>query len=307
MYFKKIILLIVLIIFTNSCENNQNQNYILGGYYENVYKADSLFIVENYSDSFKILDGLFSVFTPVHLPIYDEYETYTKVAWIVGEKSKGIELLVKLISDFGYEKEYIINDDILKEIYNANKKHIDKEYSDLRKEYLNKINFDLREEIIQMREADQSNRGNGKYGIEQEKIDSINEIKMINIFNKYGYPNRKLVGDYNLSMERVDLSLILLHTNDSIRISYFAPLILEYVKEGICSPLVYGRVIDQYFLYNGENQKYGTYKTPSKTNLTLNGNKKEIDSIRKTIGLPNLGYEKWRTETLYPELFNYTE
>lgn len=303
---KNILLFFLAFIFIISCNNDTNKNYISGKYYENVYKADSLFIIKDYGEAFKILDSLFDTFSPVHLPIYEECLTYTKLAWITNHKSESFKSLKKLISNYGYDKNYIINDGILKKIYNQNKEIIDKEYEILRNNYLSNIDLNLRKKIIQMREADQLYRGKGQYGVAQEKIDSVNEVKMIEIFSKYGYPNRKIVGDYKLSMERADLGTILLHTSDSIRINFFAPKILSFIKEGKCSPLTYGAMIDQYLLYNGEAQKYGTYTKPNGGYSEI-ANIEKIDSLRESIGLPKLGYEDWRTQKLYPELSNYTK
>lgn len=112
-----------------------------------------------------------------------------------------------------------------------------------------------------MKRADQMYRNkNYKENIaKQDSIDKIHEKRLIEIFKTVGYPTERIVGQTNMD-NHVDVELMLLHTDDSIRINYFVPKIKEFVKNGTASPLTLGRIIDQYYLYNGEPQIYGTYR-----------------------------------------------
>ncbi len=156
----------------------------------------------------------------------------------------------------------------------------------------------MREEILEMKRKDQLYRGRNYIGeniIKQDSIDDINTSKLITIFEKYGYPNHAIIGtSSNPDKNNPSIRVMLLHTEDSIRVSYFLPKILLSVKEGKCNPFTYGVVYDQHLLYDKEEQKYWTYKT--KRSIT---NTKKINELRESIGLPRHGYETWRFNKLY--------
>lgn len=87
---KHLFLLITVLIFTFSCKStytkigDKNANYI--PYYLKVYEADSLYIVENYEKSFKILDSLFKKYEPVNTYIYYEVINYMKLKVILNKR-----------------------------------------------------------------------------------------------------------------------------------------------------------------------------------------------------------------------------
>jgi len=87
---------------------------------------------------------------------------------------------------------------------------------------------------------------------------------------------------------RVDVGLLLLHTKDSIRMNYFVPKVKEFVKKGLAPPRTLGTMIDQYYLYNGKPQIYGTYGARGGGYANMIDNLKKVDSNRISIGLPPL-------------------
>jgi hypothetical protein len=120
-----------------------------------------------------------------------------------------------------------------------------------------------------------------------------NQSRIIEIFNDFGFPNEKLIGNFTIDKINADISVILLHTKDSIRKAYFMPKILEYIKKGEASPELYANLHDQLLLYNGDSQYYGSYENEIKISI------KEVNNRRKKIGLPNYGYLKWRLSKLF--------
>lgn len=273
-------------------------NYI--PYYLKVYEADSLYIIGEYERSYTILDSLFKSYEPLDLPIYQEYVTYNKLKIVLKIRIKRSEFS-ELFSKHGYTREYIENDSLLNSYYNKNKKYFDNNFSGLRKNYLSSLNLELRKTILEMKQQDQLYRKKEykNHLEEQERIDSLNTVKLITIFNTLGYPNEKLIGNFSIDNTNSNISAILLHTKDSIRVNYFMPKILEYVKKGQASPRDYATMQDQYFLYNGEEQYYGTYTTKEKITVPVS----ELNRRRKTIGLPNYDYENWRTKKLFSEYY----
>ena len=87
---------------------------------------------------------------------------------------------------------------------------------------------------------------------------------------------------------KVDIGLLLVHTDDSIRMNYFVPKLKGFVENGYSHPRILGNIIDQYYLYNNEPQIYGTYKTRDGVYSDMIPDLKKVDSNRLSIGLPPL-------------------
>src|SRR5690606_8706767 len=122
-------------------------------------------------------------------------------------------------------------------------------YETDRAEYLSHLDLELRSEIQEMIRQDQMSVE------EQEKRNIIfetNTSRLIEIFEEKGYPGDDLIGPFNVDFSHSDITILLLHTSDSIRINYFIPKLKEYVKEGACDPETLGVVIDNLHLYNDE-------------------------------------------------------
>jgi hypothetical protein len=265
-------------------------------YYLKVYEADSLFVLKEYSKSYSILDSLFKEYQPVNLIIYDEVLSYIKLKIILNKKIKDKELL-RLISFYGYNKEFISNDSIFKSTKKQNL--LLSNYESLRAIYINNIDLKLRNEIKGMKSEDQFYRKNDyESNIDKQTvIDLKNQKRIMEIFDNYGFPNQKKTGVYNIDKSDTDTTVILLHTKDSVRKQYFMPKIYEYVKLGEASPELYANLYDQFLLYNGKEQYYGSYE--NKVEIPIN----ELNKRRKKIGLPSYGYEEWRSRKLYPQFF----
>jgi hypothetical protein len=292
------IIIIVLCFFTFSCKStytrigSKEANYI--PYYLKVYEADSLYIVKDYKRSYKILDSLFKKFEPVNTHIYYEVINYMKLKVILNKRISRRET-ENWILNYGVTLSRLENDSILNLYYSKDEK-LKKDYPKLREKFISSIHLDLREEIVKMIEQDQFYRKKDyQENIDkQEEIDAKNAKRYIEIFNQYGYPSARVIGDYSIDKRMISEDAILLHTNDEERINYFLPKILEFIKKGEARPMIYANMYDQFYLYNGEKQYYGSYTNKVDIPIT------EINRRRKTIGLPNYGYEKWRFKKLYP-------
>lgn len=270
-------------------------NYI--PYFLKVYEADSLYIVKNYHRSYEILDSLFQEFEPINIESYNEILTFTRLKMILGKPLKEGEFS-RLVSVYGFTGELFENDSIFKSFQLKEKKNLlDKQREfELRSEYINSLNMSLRFEIKQMKEKDQKFRKH-KYRDNikrQDSLDYSNQVRLKEIFEEIGFPNYRLIGNFMVDKSFVDVNAILLHTKDTVRVSYFMPKVLEFVKKGEALPFNYASMYDQYLLYNGKEQYYGSYENP--INIPIG----EVNRRRKLIGMPNYGYEAWRRSILYP-------
>ncbi len=287
--------LFFILIFFMSCKTSADKfaNYLDEGYYKNIYKADSLFIIEDYENSYKLLNSTFSKFTPLNMEQYDEMVTYLKLKIVLKEKINYKDY-TDLVSKYGYSFDFLTKDSILNKYYLNVKERFNRDYSKLSKQYYSSLNKELIKKILYLKEIDQWVRKNNFSQQKMDSIDLIHEKELKKIFNQFGYPSHHLVGKNSIS-NNVSIKTLLLHTDDSIRINYFMPKVLSYIKEGKASPYIYGVMKDQYLLYNDQEQYYGTYTTRKPISVPI----KELNNRRESIGLPNYGYDKWRMMMIY--------
>lgn len=296
-------LLIIIFFVLFSCKSSftkigdKNANYI--PYYLKVYEADSLYLEGRTKDSYVILNNLFNKYEPINMDIYEEYYTFLKLKKELKYKINKKELAL-LVTKYGYKSESVIN--LLVE--NEKNTFKNKVYPKLRDKYLSNINLILRDSIFVMKKRDQLYRGqNFNENIEKQKeIDDINFNKIKDVFIKYGYPDKDLIGSPLLEIRvengikkiyNLDILTILLHTTKEQRKNFVLPTLKKFLISGETNPIVYGYVFDQSLLYDLKDQYFGTYANAIEDELLLFINKNRLD-----IGLPKYGYEKWRSEKL---------
>ena len=305
---KKIVFLIVVVSLSLfSCKSNytkigdKHSNYI--PYYLKMYEADSLFIIGNYQRSFEISDSLFKKFEPINLEGYSEYMTHIGSA-IASNNFKDLKRKVKKsFVDYGavisnYEQDSILRIALIKTGFTI------KDLNSFLEKHKKKINLSLRDTIEKMIEKDKSVRGKGY--ISDENLRDVNDENMALlkiIFDKYGYPSHSLIGYSLFNDKDIDLGAVFLHASKTFKRQYLLPKLEVYSKKGFCLPSKYAVVYDRLLLdesnFDG-NQLYGEIKFK---NLKLK-NESKTDSIRKSIGLPSINYEKWRNNKLFGDYFN---
>ena len=208
-------------------------------------------------------------------------------------KLEEAEQYIRLSCVKGLNIEYLVEDSLYMDFFNSNYgKQLLADKNDLREEYLSSLNMELREELFQMKSDDQKYRQSGRDYF-NENIDKVSEIgkrhteRLIQIFDSIGYPNSELVGNHTLDGGNITIDIILLHTEDSIRMNFFVPKMQEFVKSGTCDPGVVATMIDQHHLYNKRPQIYGTYVKPNNTYSNMIG-RDSVNMNRISIGLPTL-------------------
>ena len=276
---------------------NKELNYI--PYYIKVYEADSLYLVNNFEGSFELLDNLFKEYEPLNTERYKEYDTYLSCCYKLKKNIDLRKLFEKAITYYGTNTRYIKYDTLLENAFKTCK-FSDIELKDFTNTYRSKLNFKLRDSIIDICKKDQLYRQNGDYGKNMSSSDSINKVKLRQIFSKYDYPSEKLIGEFYIDSTDVDLSFAFLHTESEFRMNFLLPKVLIAVKKGLSYPELYTQSYDRYLEdYKGGKQLYGSYKLERVKKTTEIINEKKLDSIRKSIGLPSKGYIKWRLKSKY--------
>ncbi|RYE39886.1 MAG: hypothetical protein EOP48_25275 [Sphingobacteriales bacterium] len=269
---------------------NTKVNYI--PYYLEMYRADSLFLANNFDGSYKKLDSLFKIYKPLDTENYAEYGIYLSSAVRSGHLDGIRDKAVYGYKHFGnivtIHKEAPEMHDAVNRAAGLNEEDIRK----LKEEYSARLNMPLREKMLQMFKEDQEVRNGGTVQ-ERNAVDERNRIVLEELITTYGYPRKHLTGSYSaweLPGGNIREDIFFLHQPNDFKLRYL-PVILENVKAGICSPTVYAVVYDRMMLKNNDAQYYGSYDCDSTCALL---NPKKIDSIRASIGLPHIKYYPWR-------------
>jgi hypothetical protein len=279
---------------------DKNANYI--PYYFKVYEADSLFLVNDFKGSFKILDDLFKKYEPINMQGYYEYGNYLASAVMIGKTKHLNNKIKKSYIDFGGILTYHYDSPKLETKILGYSKFSEEELNGFKQIYLNKINFELRKKIVRMIDEDQRvriNMNNDSMNFFHEK----HKKELDDIFLKYGYPNLKTIGYDNYFENSADLSLILIHQDVSDK-EHFLVLMLDNLKKGNCMPSEYAVVYDKKVwmqsVSNQDKQYFGSFVNFKDGSLDMPVlNPKGLDSIRKSIGLKNsYSYDWWRNKKL---------
>lgn len=281
--------IILLFIFT-SCKTLQKSgcNYITD-YYPIIYKADLEFITQNYEKAFELYQDAFKSCPPPKELTYGEIGNFAETCAILGKNDLAVEYMKKDIQR-GMEIKWMQQNENFNKFFASKQgKKLISDYDHLRQTALSSFNLELREELKKMIIEDQKYRpGNYRENVDkQEAIDDYNTKRIIEIFNDFGFPNETVTGNYSIDQLDVRINGMLLHTSDSIRINYFVPKITEFVINGTCRPETLASIIDQYHLYKGRPQIYGTYGIGKKYDNMLS-DRKIVDSNRISVGLQPL-------------------
>lgn len=305
MIFLKQLIFLIIIAFFISCKSSvtnigeKNANYI--PYYLKVYEADSLYLVNDYLKSYKILDSLFKKYEPINIEGYREFETYIATAYLSGNYKHLDKNLKRSFKIHGTTYEILKNDSILIKVFEKSKFKTE-DLALFSRLYKRKLNLDLRDSVVNMVKRDFEAREK-KLVINKELslINEENSNALRSIFEKYGYPGVKKIGYYHLDQRYINLGPIFLHCSQAFTNDYLLKNLLEYATRGECSPDLYAARLDKSLLGNDEGkQLYGTFNKTAKELMPLISPKK-LDSLRKSMGLPHRDYQKWRLKAK----FNY--
>lgn len=268
-------------------------NYI--PYYLKVYEADSLLLIGDYEKSFKILDDLFKVYEPINMDGYYECGTYLVSAYMTNHKDNISQKVKEYYLKFGElhvqsDKESNHRAEMLK-FSQITKREVDS----LRGTYLKNINYKLRGKIVQMMADDQYYRVTEFNYLKMDSVSKAQFPVLIEIFKTYGFPSKEVIGyDGLIDHERpATVEAIMLHLSTENK-NQILPLLMSYVKNGTCTPDVYASVYDKNMWFLQNKQYYGSFLG----DLPL-VDENNINTIRKSIGLPSLYYNQWREKFLY--------
>ncbi|EMR00686.1 hypothetical protein [Cesiribacter andamanensis] len=285
--------------FPESYEKDLQQgNTYIESYYQHIYLADLAYLKGNYQEAWQAWQRAFSSHPPLNQPMYLELYYAAKVAAHLKHDSLALSYIEALIQTHGKEWQAFETDTVFAELRRTPRWRLLKEkYPFMRQEYLNGVDLELRKEIATMQKRDQLYRSHQGALPAQKTLDSINTHRLMQLFESRGYPDERMIGnesvDGDWTINMTGIGIMLLHTADSIRMAYFVPKLLQFVQQGSCEPLMLGRAIDKYYLYNKELQVYGTYTNRDGSEIPVQY-PEQLDSLRISIGLPPVAVQAER-------------
>lgn len=147
-------------------------------------------------------------------------------------------------------------------------------------------------ELCQMYGLDQGIRQREIFsGLDKEfavKIDSINFVKFFDIIEKFGFPNKELLGEQNIKQDCVDgaSKVILLHNpHRLIENKAYLNILLKEADKGNLKRKFIATVLDKYYWWKsgGEEVLYG-----SQFGMPCINSKEKTNILRKEIGMEPL-------------------
>jgi hypothetical protein len=210
-------------------------------------------------------------------------------------------ILKKAIQNYGVKVEYCLKDSLIS-LAIKKLKYTENDLSGFYDNYVKSLNLEYRNTIENMIENDQRVRIAKPVNHDDwVKVDIENAENIKKLIEKFGYPSTEKIGRYDFNNKRSNIDILFLHAKKEASESYILNVMLEAVKKGECQPNDYATVYDKYLYVHGEfNGKvlYGEFKRSDKSLDETVINPKKLDSIRKSIGLPNVNYMSWKLKKL---------
>jgi hypothetical protein len=286
---KNLYLLFLSIFLLSSCSVQRKDNYI-NGYFPKIYDADIAYEEKKYKKAYKIYKNVFKYYKPRNTKTFYEIEKMIRTSAVLSKNHECYKFIKIQLRDEGFTiikyKADTLYNNFFKSKYGIT---LLKESDSLRSTYLKKIDTILINKLVKMSEKDQMYRiSRSKYNEfikTQNHFDSINKIYIKEILESSGFPKEHF--NRYANPRRINFEVILLHTDRDFRFNYLLPKILQDIKNGLCDPLIYAELNDQYLIYNNNKQKYGTYLDRNNkiaNHISLDS----IDMNRQKIGLPSL-------------------
>ncbi|MDR2235239.1 MAG: hypothetical protein LBE92_03870 [Chryseobacterium sp.] len=264
-------------------------------YYAEIYKADSLFMLKKYDESYPIMDQVFQKYKPVNVWFVDASRNY------LVSKSKVSQVDYKDIENYLRQKAYdtnaVFKDKEIVEIlekFNLKKEDIQA----IVKENIRTINWPVREELAQMTRDDQKVRTAIKNNDSIVQTDRKHSERLKEIITMYGFPGKKVTGEYLVEGQHSGISLELLFNHMSYNgdYKYFKQILPEFIKKGSCSPFIFATMEDR--RNEIENKAPDYYVIAA---VPPDADRKEINRKRRLIGMPSLEYQEFKIQALMAE------
>ncbi|PHN08470.1 hypothetical protein [Flavilitoribacter nigricans] len=286
---KKALPILCLLLLFMACKQEKDCSYIKD-YYQTIYLAEEAYFLGDFQRVYDLISEVESHCALLNQRGPYEMLKYAEAAARIGKDEKALQLVRDLIFE-GYEIDQLAQKDAFVQLAAGPEwKAIALEYDTLRRQYLHTIDLDLRKQVVEMKDADQYYRSMlRKPGINRDsiykiigRVDSINDRKLKNTLDRYGYPGERVIGGYNIDDQQVDAGILLFHVDDY---DYYTTTLKRLIEQGKAPPESLGNFVDSYQRRVKDQKKfiYGIYDNVGEEQIIDYEN---LDERRVSIGLP---------------------
>jgi hypothetical protein len=301
-----------------TAQENCKCDYISSGYYQLVYEADIAYLEGNDKLAFEKLQEAEKTCILLNQFVYEEIELYSKLLLKNKDFDKAIYYIEKLATEYGKMpfnilvssyQDSILTSNLLAEFPAFNDSILSAIMQKSQEFYTPKVEKII-EDLVDISKSDQEIREKRNLKIKakddpvyiiQKHTDSINAKRFFEIEKLYGFPNMKLYGhsnspaDNNFMLDTVIRALVM-HISDHFNIE---EMILQYIRNGECSPDLYGAIVDRKIMLveSNENQRslYAIYDNTRKEQIL---DFTHLNDRRMAVGMPTWEMQKRRTELM---------
>lgn len=274
-----------------SCQQKEIEpcNYITD-YHQNIYEAEMAYLKEDYQNAYNLIKKVEQNCALLNQPGIYEPRMMAEICIELDKKEEAFPYLYLLLEN-GMPFSSVLNNMAFEPLFEMPEwEEFATKAPEIEAQFLSSINKALRNEIIEMKYQDQLYRTSNIDYDKMQFVDSINENRVKEIFETYGYPSNKLIGPSTID-EQTDITAMLMHFDDTI---YFKPVLLDFIKKGEAPPGVLPNMIDRKLL-GKEKYTYGIYHNTDSSQIK---DFKNVDKRRISVGLRPYKMEKEHFELI---------
>ncbi|MDR3226410.1 MAG: hypothetical protein LBT56_01905 [Prevotellaceae bacterium] len=311
---KNTIIVFILLVFSVSSLTGQNEHeskydYITSSYYQLVYEADVAYLEGNDSLAFAKLQEaerrcpLINQFEHREIELYCcllmKNRQYEKaIAYMdtlaVAYGSFPFRALAELGKDSILTRDFLINNpDFYNKIFPELLAKRESFYTPERDSLVKNLRA-MSEDDQKVRKGMDNKKTFNKKTFDYKtmyKTDSINKIKLLQIIEKYGFPNASLYVDKDSDLHTRITAMCVHFWKDK----EFGKMLLRFVHEGKCGPEVYGFFVDKEMLEEHKKLIFGVFNHTKKKEVK---DFKNLNKRRISIGMPTREMEQRRNELI---------
>jgi hypothetical protein len=281
----------------NSIPERPDCNYISSGYYQIIYEADIAYLSGDKELAYQKISQAEKLCPLIEQSMYYEISKYVELLCERNHFEKATQYITQLVSDYGYLPEKFENEDYFSALsaytdWNSLKQQLT--YSS--EEFYNRVDTLLVKELKTMTGNDQivrkkkgENQTEEEYIQQMQATDAVHETRIKEIFETYGYPNLRLIGDKN-TIWWSGIGAMLMHFSDT---TYFSRILLNYIEMGECGPHILGNFVDSNCRAKPNQDRfiYGVYSNAVDEDIWDVAN---LDKRRQAIGMPTRKMQQQR-------------
>jgi hypothetical protein len=288
---------------TGQSKRENKCDYITSGYYQLVYEADIAKLEGNDSLAIVKLQEAEKRCPLINQFQYREIELYCRLLMKNRQFDKAISYLDTLAVSYGISPFFVLidlqKDSVLTQYLLANNPNF---YDTALSEFWTKSESFYTSEkdslvkvLNAISEADQEVRKeNNPPTFDRKKMrqtDSINQIKLLKIIEKYGFPNLRLFGNKDPELD-AKIGAMCVHFWEN---KEFGEMLLRFVREGKCEPIWYGFFVDKKMLEKHKKVIFAFLKNTKDDQIK---DIKNLNKRRVSIGMPTREMERKRSELI---------